>query len=298
MGRADRADGRRRLELAALLLLVVVTAGAVGAGARGGVAPAVRIGGGTLSLSIQVLAWLGIFLEALVVVAIVYILRPRSQEGEDSGQPSRVFRPPPIPWYVRVAVMCFPVLALAVLLLLGNGHPGPRSAGFQGSGGAGNRIPLLPYGPGTPLSWTAFLIATAIAAAGVAALWRSSVRSRRARADRESRQRQLEGAVSQSLEALRAETDPRRAVIAAYAAMERALAVHSLGRRQSEAPGQYLQRVLGAGLQRSEEVATLAHSFEIAKFSRRPIGAEVRDAAVRALGAIRASLGGGSSPGR
>ena len=54
----------------------------------------------------------------------------------------------------------------------------------------------------------------------------------------------LADVLDETLDDLRAEADPRRAVIAAYARMERALAAYGLPRRPSEAPDEYLQRIL------------------------------------------------------
>ena len=48
--------------------------------------------------------------------------------------------------------------------------------------------------------------------------------------------------IDDTLEDLRSETDPRRAVVAAYARMERVLAVHGLPRDRAEAPAEYLER--------------------------------------------------------
>ena len=54
----------------------------------------------------------------------------------------------------------------------------------------------------------------------------------------------LAAALDESLDDLRAEPDPRRAVIAAYARLERVLASHGLPRKTSEAPLEYLARML------------------------------------------------------
>ncbi len=55
----------------------------------------------------------------------------------------------------------------------------------------------------------------------------------------------LEDALAETLDDLRAERDPRKAVIAAYARLERTLAAFGLPRRPAEAPAEYLQRILG-----------------------------------------------------
>ena len=54
----------------------------------------------------------------------------------------------------------------------------------------------------------------------------------------------LADVLDETLDDLRAEADPRRAVIAAYARMERALAAYGLPRSPAEAPDEYLQRIL------------------------------------------------------
>ncbi len=74
-------------------------------------------------------------------------------------------------------------------------------------------------------------------------------------------------ALDATLDDLRADPDPRRAVIAAYARMERALARSGLPRSPAEAPREYLRRTLpgvGAG---AASVARLTALFERAKFS-------------------------------
>jgi Domain of unknown function (DUF4129) len=100
----------------------------------------------------------------------------------------------------------------------------------------------------------------------------------------------LSAAVDDSLDDLRAERDPRRAVIAAYARMERTLAGQGLPRRRSEAPLEYLGRVLAALRVRSSAVLALTELFERAKFSRHEIDADMKDEAIGALVAVRNDL--------
>lgn len=99
-------------------------------------------------------------------------------------------------------------------------------------------------------------------------------------------------AVDVSLEALRREPDARRAVIAAYAAMERSLSGSGLGRHRSEAPLEYLRRVLLGSTGATEEVRTITHLFQLAKFSHHEVDEPMRSGAIKALERIRAALGG------
>jgi len=93
--------------------------------------------------------------------------------------------------------------------------------------------------------------------------------------------------VDETIDDLRAEADPRKAVIAAYARMERILAVHGLPRRPSEAPLEYLSRVLLELNVTAPAVRRLTDLFERAKFSHHEIDADMKDDAIEALVAFR-----------
>ena len=100
----------------------------------------------------------------------------------------------------------------------------------------------------------------------------------------------VEAALDESLDDLRAEPDPRRAVIAAYARLERVLASHGLPRKTSEAPLEYLTRML-SGLSVSPPAARrLTDLFERAKFSQHVVGAEMKEHAIGALERVRDDL--------
>jgi hypothetical protein len=97
-------------------------------------------------------------------------------------------------------------------------------------------------------------------------------------------------AVQTTIDDLRRERDPRRAVIAAYAQMERALADHGLRRRPADAPFEYLGRVLRDLNVRESAVRALTALFEYAKFSPHEIDAAMKDDAIAALQAIHDDL--------
>jgi Domain of unknown function (DUF4129) len=88
-------------------------------------------------------------------------------------------------------------------------------------------------------------------------------------------------------EDLERDPDPRRAVIAAWARMERGLAAAGLPRRPAEAPFEYAGRVLESALARPVSVHRLTGLFERAKFSRHAIGEADRAEAIAALRAVR-----------
>jgi Domain of unknown function (DUF4129) len=138
-----------------------------------------------------------------------------------------------------------------------------------------------------PLLWTVLALIALAVGLGIA----------RARHDR--RERELLGpapdeaiaaSISDAIDDLEREPDPRRAVVAAYARMEGVLARHGVPRRPSEAPLEYLRRALlelGAG---GAAVERLTDLFEQAKFSVHPIDDGMKRRAIAALASIRDGL--------
>jgi Domain of unknown function (DUF4129) len=100
----------------------------------------------------------------------------------------------------------------------------------------------------------------------------------------------LAALVDDSLEDLRAEPDPRRAVIAAYARMERGLGTSGLARAPAETALEYLRRVLANRRVSPEAAVRLTALFQRAKFSDHVIGADAKQAAIDALEAVRDEL--------
>lgn len=97
-------------------------------------------------------------------------------------------------------------------------------------------------------------------------------------------------AIETTIDDLRSERDPRRAVIAAYAVMERTLTAHGLARRRAETPMEYLGRILLDLNVRESAVRTLTELFEYAKFSRHEIDTVMKEQAIAALLAVRDDL--------
>jgi Domain of unknown function (DUF4129) len=96
--------------------------------------------------------------------------------------------------------------------------------------------------------------------------------------------------ISDAIDDLEAEPDARRAVIAAYARMEGALARHGIPRKPSETPFEYLRRVLLDLRAPADAVQRLTGAFERAKFSRHEIDTGVKRTAIDALVEVRDGL--------
>jgi hypothetical protein len=147
-------------------------------------------------------------------------------------------------------------------------------------GGAGFALPSW-------LPWTVLaVVLVAIVVTAVVLL------RRRADAHQSQSERSAAGAaVEAAIGALDTSSDPRSAVIAAYVAMEQTLGAHGVVRSRTEAPREYLQRVLVTTAETEREARTLTGLFEEARFSSHPIPERRRELALSALSALRARLG-------
>jgi len=136
------------------------------------------------------------------------------------------------------------------------------------------------------LPWTVLGIAAVAVIAGLVVLW-----LRRPRPAAEAPEpTATRAAVDAAIGALDAEADPRRAVIAAYGAMQRTLGEHGMVRSPTEAPREYLQRVLLASHAGEREARTLTLLFEEARYSTHPIPERLRETALASLRSLRRHL--------
>jgi hypothetical protein len=141
------------------------------------------------------------------------------------------------------------------------------------------------------VSWIAVIITVALVVLAAAAWWYSGRARRRARGELQPvLAAAVVQAVDESLDDLRAEPDPRRAVIAAYARLERVLAAHGLPRKPSEAPLEYLGRMLTELSVSDRAARVLTELFERAKFSQRAVRSEMKEQAIEALETVRDDL--------
>ena len=151
--------------------------------------------------------------------------------------------------------------------------------------------PLPPYEAG--VAWVPVLITVVLVVLAVGAWWFAGRARRQARGELgedDLLAAELAAAVDESLDDLRAEPDPRRAVIAAYARLERVLAAHRLPRLPAEAPLEYLGRMLAALSVSPQAARRLTDLFERAKFSQHAVGTDMKEEAISALETVRDDL--------
>ncbi len=162
-------------------------------------------------------------------------------------------------------------------------RPGSRQAKLDVSGTPPKYEPEFATGP--------VLIVLGVLAVAIT-MWAIAYRARRRSLPpmSESLLPTLTDVLEETLDDLHAETDPRRAVIGAYARMERALAAYGLPRAAAEAPDEYLQRIF-ADLEVSRRaVSRLTALFAWAKFSGHDVAPEMKQEAIGALEAVRNEL--------
>jgi hypothetical protein len=100
----------------------------------------------------------------------------------------------------------------------------------------------------------------------------------------------LEEVLTETLDDLRREPDPRKAVVGAYSNMERTLAARGVPRQESEAPGEYLTRILDVVGASGHSVRRLTGLFARARFSPHEIDLQMKEEAIDALTGLRAEL--------
>jgi len=155
-------------------------------------------------------------------------------------------------------------------------------------------LPTLPpeaetsYEPG--VSWLPIVVVVALLLAAVVAYVVAEHRANRGRRSDEGLAEQLAMVLDETLDDLRAEADPRRAIIAAYARLERVLAANGIPRRASETSDEYLARVLNNLELDSGAVERLTALFTRAKFSQHDVDTAMKEEAIGALEQVRDEL--------
>ena len=139
-------------------------------------------------------------------------------------------------------------------------------------------------------AWLPVIVMVGLAVAAVVAYAVAQRRSRRASGDEETLVEQLTAVLDDTLDDIRAVSDPRRAIIAAYARLERVLAANDASRRRAETPYEYLGRVLGELAIDPTAVRRLTDLFLEAKFSQHTVGIGMKEEAIDALEDVRDEL--------
>ena len=96
--------------------------------------------------------------------------------------------------------------------------------------------------------------------------------------------------------ALTANTDPREAIVACYAAMEHGFAAAGSVPAAADTPAEVLARATDAGIVSPGPAEVLTALFRRARYSTEPMPAKAAHAAAAALAQLRADLGDRDEP--
>jgi hypothetical protein len=195
----------------------------------------------------------------------------------------------------RLGILSFSLIVLAfttVAYFRMHAYRGWLSNGERG--GPGSQTQTLPNNGDfqdyhAKFAWLPLLVIAALILASYLA-WRFSKKRRAPAEDEESLAESLAQAIESTLGDLRAERDPRRAIIAAYARMERALAAFGVPRRRPETQQEYLARILGGLEVDTAAVQRLTDLYTQAKFSHHEVGAAMKEEAIDTLEHVRDEL--------
>jgi hypothetical protein len=213
-----------------------------------------------------------------------------------AGDGERPEEPNPVPPWLRRLTLILSILNVVVLVYLW------RRAVFDGglfSGAAGLASGLALPGmvpPSAPavFNWVFGILALAAGlGALVLALWvalgGSLVQEPEEEVD-EPPAAPLEALVEESLEDLRSEADPRRAIVRCYARFERTAADAGLERKPWFTPMEFMRETLVRLPVPRAAIPTLTGLFELARFSHHALGPRERDRALDALHEIRTAM--------
>jgi hypothetical protein len=272
--------------LALLALVAVATAGRTpGAGTGGGSVRAPGFVADYLASIALVLVPLG---------AIVFVLAMfQRKAGKASGVAKRGS------WVKLVFPLVLVALAFAIGPQFRHGFKSQPDRGrtvpsitvptTKGGGGSGKARPV-PQTRRAQFQWVPFLLLGSVVLGFVVAGTVVAIRRRRGTLSPEELAAAFSAVLKETLDDLRQEPDPRKAVIRTYARMEKTLAAKGLPRRPFEAPLEYLARVLDAVQAGADSARRLTGLFERARFSAHSINATMKSDAIDALVALRLEL--------
>lgn len=236
-------------------------------------------------------AWLGIPILVLVWLEAMLLLFLVAQRERGRR------RQAPASTLAGQLVMLVAVIALAIAL---RNHPGigldaaMRSL-LQAGGGplpeaAGDEPPAVRSAVIEGIVETSLLVLTVMAAGGLVWLCLALLPRRRRGRPSPSVPSELQAAVEDSLDDLRNLPDARLAIIRCYDRFERVLAGADVRRPPWETVVEFMREALRHPRLPGEAVRELTGLFEIARFSRHPLGPSHRERAWQALMAVKIAL--------
>jgi heme/copper-type cytochrome/quinol oxidase subunit 2 len=280
---------RTGLTIAAAAALVTIVA--LASRSTSVISSATELDTGFALTAVEVVGYVAAIVGLVAFLPTIVVLRAQRRQMLASGSAGGNSAP----WWTRIGGLVVTLVSLAIqIVIVVYVVDLLRTRGFgTNDGQLDPPTGLDPNGLGTSRDSASLLIAlvivTILAVVALALAFRWRLRDAADRDQTLDRRARTEQAVEVGLDALRRDPDPRRAIIAAYAAMERSLSHAGLGRKPWEAPIEYLRRVLAGTLGAPADVQTMTHLFEVAKFSQHAVDESMRTSAIGALERIRAA---------
>ncbi len=277
-----------RIRVAAVAVLLALTA--VGLRAHGTFSRQVSAAGAAASgavLGTALAVAEGVGLVAFIIV--LAMARPRRPKKQDEEEPPR----PPFPWWAKTLAVLLALAALLtppVILVEKKGHKQvtPPVAVHPGvpAGRAGHLANTAATNPWPIIVGMLLAVAAVVVLALVTRVRRppGQPRTRSAGA--------LLDALAAGHDALTGGGDPRQAIIACYAAMERGFAAAGSAPAAADTPAELLTRATEAGIVGSDSAGVLTGIFRRARYSTQPITDVDSTRAATALAQMRAELAG------
>ena len=281
-------SGARRLVLSGIALTALLAVVALASHAH---RPGGGSGGGTAETPKLIFEYGASVMFILMPFGILTVLwvasLGRRQKLLESGSVSSQFR----------TIFIFALIGIPVAFLIRHfvtlhAHPQGTGAGPPGISNGGTKLQADHAATGQFHSVVALIVGLVlfvlVASVVAAVVWK------RMRGDDWEREAELSQALDEvladTLDDLRAERSPRRAVIRAFARMEKTFAAHDVQRDPSETPREYVERALDRLGVSIASVRQLTNLYERAKFSRLEIDESMKADAIDALAGLRAEL--------
>lgn len=281
------SDVRRATAVAVLLAVAAVGLRSRGVFSHAGNATATAIGGSTLAITLAVT-------EGVALVAVIVVLvsaRRQHNEQEDETEYLIVLR-----WWLRYLLLVLALAVLAVPPYLLYTHR--RKGGIPAQPPPQARIQpgTHQHGPAAASGLVSILVGVGVAAGALLAIAIYARVRHRGGNGADPARRGLARRLAAATDALHQTADPRQAIIACYAELERGFAAAGSAPRGADTPAEVLARAASAGLVRSRSAADLTGLFRRARYGQEPMTTADSATAEHALDAMCAELDSQARP--
>ena len=235
-----------------------------------------------LSWTVDVIQIIQVGLGVLIIAAILWgLVAQRRGGGEEQRTKERPRRKSPLGVLI--------VIAAIALLIFVIPRQGPSVLEESPSALNFSQVDFLPI-EDVGAAWPLLVLITGVAVA-VLAIRMLTQPEEEIDEEKAHPGELLADTLTDALDELSWSDDPRSVIIRAYRTIEAALGRAGLPRRHSEAPREYLHRVLTGAHVQQDSITRLTTLFELARYSDHVMDAVDRREAIEAMESVRSELG-------